>query len=194
MTTTRWTWRLGLLSLAVLGCQDPPQIVPATPPGVELPPPPLPPGSEAQAIGEQKLPPPDVPADTKATAAPTGANPASAPPGSAPTTPSGLKYEVLAPGTGAEAKAGQTVSVHYTGTLTDGTKFDSSRDRGKPFSFTLGAGEVIRGWDEGVAGMKVGERRKLTVPPELGYGARGFPPVIPANATLNFDVELLEVR
>src|SRR5262245_51421959 len=102
-----------------------------------------------------------------------------------------LKVEDLVVGTGAEAVAGKTVSVHYTGTLTDGSKFDSSLDRGKPFGFPLGAGRVIKGWDEGVAGMKVGGKRKLTIPPELGYGARGFPPVIPANATLVFEVELL---
>jgi FKBP-type peptidyl-prolyl cis-trans isomerase len=100
----------------------------------------------------------------------------------------------LVVGTGAEAKPGQKVEVHYTGTLTNGSKFDSSLDRGKPFSFTLGAGQVIKGWDQGVAGMKVGGKRKLTIPADLGYGARGFPPVIPANATLVFEVELLAVR
>jgi FKBP-type peptidyl-prolyl cis-trans isomerase FkpA len=96
-------------------------------------------------------------------------------------------------GTGAEAVSGKQVSVHYTGTLTNGSKFDSSLDRGKPFSFKLGAGAVIRGWDEGVVGMKVGGKRKLTIPPEMAYGARGFPPVIPPNSTLVFEVELLGV-
>lgn len=108
-------------------------------------------------------------------------------------TPSGLEYEDTTPGTGDEAKGGQRVSVHYTGKLTDGKKFDSSRDRNEPFKFTLGAGQVIRGWDEGVAGMKVGGHRKLTIPPELGYGSRGAGGVIPPNATLVFDIELISV-
>jgi FKBP-type peptidyl-prolyl cis-trans isomerase FkpA len=107
------------------------------------------------------------------------------------TTASGLIIEELTVGTGAEAAAGQYVSVHYTGWLTDGTKFDSSKDRGDPFEFPLGAGHVIRGWDEGVQGMKVGGSRKLTIPADLGYGARGAGGVIPPNATLVFEVELL---
>jgi FKBP-type peptidyl-prolyl cis-trans isomerase FkpA len=107
------------------------------------------------------------------------------------TTASGLIIEELKVGTGAEAAAGQHVSVHYTGWLTDGTKFDSSKDRGDPFEFPLGAGHVIRGWDEGVQGMKVGGSRKLTIPADLGYGARGAGGVIPPNATLVFEVELL---
>jgi len=109
-------------------------------------------------------------------------------------TPSGLVIEELVMGNGNSAAAGQRVSVHYTGWLTDGKKFDSSKDRGQPFMFALGRGEVIRGWDEGVSGMKVGGKRKLTIPPELGYGARGAGGVIPPNATLVFEVELLAVR
>ena len=103
-----------------------------------------------------------------------------------------LVIEELKVGDGAEAKAGQNVTVHYVGTLTDGKKFDSSRDRGQGFSFKLGAGQVIKGWDQGVAGMKVGGMRKLTIPPELAYGDRGFPGAIPPKSTLVFEVELLK--
>ena len=109
-------------------------------------------------------------------------------------TDSGLKYDDTVIGDGATAVKGQTVSVHYTGWLTDGEKFDSSKDRNDPFQFQLGAGRVIRGWDEGVQGMKVGGKRKLTIPPSLGYGARGAGGVIPPNATLVFEVELLATR
>ncbi len=108
-------------------------------------------------------------------------------------TDSGLKIEDTVEGSGAEATAGQTVSVHYTGWLENGSKFDSSKDRNDPFNFRLGAGQVIRGWDEGVQGMKVGGTRKLTIPPQLGYGARGAGGVIPPNATLIFEVELLDI-
>lgn len=107
------------------------------------------------------------------------------------TTASGLIIEDLTVGSGDEACAGQEVTVHYTGWLTNGDKFDSSKDRGDPFVFPLGGGRVIRGWDEGVQGMKIGGTRKLTIPPDLGYGARGAGGVIPPNATLVFEVELL---
>jgi peptidylprolyl isomerase len=109
-------------------------------------------------------------------------------------TGSGLQYEELECGDGQEAKRGDTVVVHYTGTLEDGTKFDSSLDRGQPFPFTIGAGQVIQGWEEGIAGMKIGGKRKLTIPPELAYGKAGRPPVIPKSATLIFEVTLVDIQ
>ena len=109
-------------------------------------------------------------------------------------TSSGLQYADLVVGQGRQAHAGETATVHYTGTLVDGTKFDSSKDRNKPFSFRLGAGQVIKGWDEGVEGMKIGGTRKLVIPPQLAYGARGAGSAIPPNATLLFEVELLDLQ
>jgi FKBP-type peptidyl-prolyl cis-trans isomerase len=114
--------------------------------------------------------------------------------GKVQTTKSGLKYEDLKEGKGAEAKKGDTVTVHYTGWLKDGKKFDSSLDRDRPFTFKLGAGRVIKGWDEGVAGMKAGGKRKLIIPPNLAYGDRGAGKVIPPNAELTFEVELLKIE
>jgi peptidylprolyl isomerase len=127
-----------------------------------------------------------------AAAAATSSTPAKK--GNIVTTASGLQYEELAEGSGPSPQAGQAVTVHYVGTLTDGTKFDASTDRGQPFTFTIGRGQVIKGWDEGVMSMKVGGKRRLTIPPDLGYGARGAGGVIPPNATLVFDVELLGVK
>ena len=138
----------------------------------------------ALATGETSTP--------AAPAAPTAAAPAAQE--TTVTTASGLKYEDLQVGDGAEAKSGDRVQVHYTGWLENGTKFDSSVDRGRPFEFPLGAGRVIRGWDEGVAGMKVGGKRKLVIPAALGYGDRGAGGVIPPGATLIFEVELLKVN
>lgn len=110
------------------------------------------------------------------------------------TTTSGLQYIVIEEGTGDKTTKGQKVKVHYTGKLEDGTVFDSSVKRGVPIEFTLGVGQVIKGWDEGIADMKVGEKRQLIIPPDLGYGPNGYPPVIPANSTLIFDTELVEVN
>jgi FKBP-type peptidyl-prolyl cis-trans isomerase len=105
-----------------------------------------------------------------------------------------MKTEKLRPGTGAQAKNGDTVTVHYTGWLTDGTKFDSSVDRNDPFTFVLGTGQVIRGWDDCVAAMRLGDKVRLTIPPELAYGEQGYPGAIPPNATLIFEIELLSVN
>jgi peptidylprolyl isomerase len=134
-----------------------------------------------------------TPAATTTTAAPAPAGGDTfAMPANLQTTPSGLKYAIDQPGSGAQPKSGQTVSVHYTGWLTDGTKFDSSRG-GSPLPFSIDQGQVIKGWDEGIGAMKVGEKRTLVIPPDLGYGAAGSGP-IPPNATLVFKVELVGVR
>ena len=123
------------------------------------------------------------------------AAPGAAPGAAAPQAQGGgLMIEEVKIGDGAVATKGKTVSVHYTGTLTNGTKFDSSLDRGRPIEFVLGTGMVIKGWDQGIDGMKVGGKRKLTIPPELAYGARGMPGAIPPNSTLLFDVELVAVK
>ncbi len=146
------------------------------------------PAASAAAAQPSAAPAPSAkPAET-ATAKPALPNEA------APPSDEKLITKDLVVGKGAEAKTGDTVKVHYVGTLTDGKEFDSSRKPNEPFVFELGAGRVIKGWDQGVAGMKVGGKRKLTVPPSLGYGARGFPPVIPPNSMLIFEVELLEVK
>ena len=133
-----------------------------------------------------------TPSDTAAVEQGAGAD-TFAMPANLETTPSGLQYAIDQPGTGPKPQARQTVTVHYTGWLTDGTKFDSSRDRGEPFAFEIGQGNVIQGWDEGVADMKVGEKRTLVIPSALGYGEQGSGP-IPPNATLVFKVELLGVE
>lgn len=136
-------------------------------------------------------------AETAAQSGATSANATAADiamPADATKTESGLRYAELTPGTGATPAAGQTAVVHYTGWLTDGTKFDSSVDRGEPFEFPLGQGMVIKGWDEGVSTMKVGGKRRLEIPADLGYGANGAGGVIPPDATLIFDVELLDTK
>ena len=174
--------------LALAGCEPPDQIIRASPPGAALPAEDT--GGEAEALGEAgvtgleptaKKPLPDlVPAE------PTEPN-------ATKTTKSGVKYETVKPGTGPTAKAGDRVSIHYTGRLEDGRKFDSSVDRGKPMSVVIGVGDVILGWDEAVPGMKVGEVRTLFVPPNAGYGATGAKGTIPPNANLKFDVELVSI-
>jgi peptidylprolyl isomerase len=155
--------------------------------------------TSASAIAGELTTPPDAVADQTLVAdAAQLTPPATKAPATSPTpdkkalvtTASGLQYTDTMVGTGAAPTQGKTVTVHYTGTLQNGKKFDSSRDRGQPFEFTIGVGQVIKGWDEGVASMKVGGRRQLVIPPDLGYGARGIGP-IPPNSTLLFDVELL---
>ncbi|MGE3818217.1 MAG: FKBP-type peptidyl-prolyl cis-trans isomerase [Isosphaeraceae bacterium] len=193
----KWEWGTGLVllvGLVVSGCGEPPAIVPAAPPGVD-------PriafqkepkeGEAAEALGESA-------GQVAGSAEPkTIPDLEPAPPtakGEVKTTASGVSYETVKEGTGAVAKAGQRVVVHYTGTLEDGKKFDSSRDRGEPSTFSIGVGGVIKGWDEAVPGMKIGEVRKLKIPPNAGYGAQGQPPSIPPNATLLFEIELVDVK
>lgn len=137
--------------------------------------------------------PPAGAAPTAGVASAAPAAPTKIDPSQIKTLPDGLKYADLTPGTGAEATAGKQVQVHYTGWLENGTKFDSSLDRGEPFPLTLGGGQVIKGWDEGLVGMKVGGKRQLIIPPDLGYGAQAQGP-IPANSTLIFEVEMLDVK
>ncbi len=145
---------------------------------------------EAQNVGSSAGATPSTPS-TPSTPAPAAA--ATPTGGKVHKLPSGLQYEDMVVGSGKMAEPGMNVSVHYTGWLTDGTKFDSSLDRNQAFQFQLGAGMVIRGWDEGVKGMRIGGKRKLTIPPDMGYGAAGAGGVIPPNATLVFDVELLAI-
>ena len=150
------------------------------------------PGDEEREIYDTEAPPAEMTADTAAAA--TYAPQLEVDLATFQRTPSGLYLKDLTEGSGAEAVAGSMAVVHYTGWLPDGTEFDSSRGRDEPLGFSVGGGQVIAGWEEGVAGMKVGGRRKLVIPPALGYGAPGYGGVIPPNATLVFDIELLEVQ
>jgi FKBP-type peptidyl-prolyl cis-trans isomerase len=184
------TWALGILGVAIWGC-GPPQIVPTMPPGTEYHRATRE-GDEGEALGEA-----GAHGEIQApTARPGGESASAAPPtkpGEMRTLSNGLQYETLTPGEGPVARTGQVVAVHYVGTLTDGSKFDSSRDRGQSFSFQIGAGSVIPGWEQGVAGMQVGERRKLIIPPDLGYKDQERPK-IPANSTLVFEIELMGIK
>lgn len=189
MSSRNWALVLAVAVVGWCGCK-PPEIVPVAPPGMEYTQTTeIPEDQRAEALGEasarQGSSKPLQDAKVAATATK---------PGEAGELPDGLKYETLKEGTGKVAQVGQQVTVHYVGTLPDGKEFDSSRRSGKPFTFSLGRGDVIKGWDMGVAGMKVGEQRRLMVPADLAYGAEGHPPVIPPNSPLNFDIELLSVK
>jgi FKBP-type peptidyl-prolyl cis-trans isomerase len=186
------SWRvvgLCVLCISLCGCEEPSLIVQTAPPGYEPPPPPPSDKDKAEALGEAAV------KGGSASVKPKVREIALAPPtakGETKTTKSGVKYETLVEGSGREAKPGDTVRVHYTGTLESGKQFDSSRGGKEPFNFVIGAGGVIEGWDEGIAGMHVGERRKLTIPPAAAYGELAKEN-IPPNSTLIFDVELMGV-
>jgi peptidylprolyl isomerase len=180
-------------AVAAWGC-GPPEMVPVMPPGIEvrqITPEKIPEDEAAQALGEARGTTPETVAPPTAAAIepiePTE-------PGQPRRMDSGLIVETLQPGSGPGVKSGQRVTVHYTGTLEDGSVFDSSRDRGDPFTFRLGFGEVIRGWDLGVTGMQIGERRKLIIPSELAYGSRSPSAKIPPDSTLIFDIELIRAQ
>jgi FKBP-type peptidyl-prolyl cis-trans isomerase len=166
------TAALAMLALALAGCQQSSQNAPA---------------DNAPAATSDAA---SVPAETPAAAG----IPQVQMTGEEVTMAGGLKVQDISVGDGAVAEKGMAAKMHYTGWLPDGTKFDSSLDRGTPFPFTIGAGGVIKGWDEGVPGMRVGGKRRLTIPPDMAYGARGYPPVIPPNSTLVFDVELVGLQ
>jgi FKBP-type peptidyl-prolyl cis-trans isomerase FkpA len=189
---TRLFGALAATCLAATGCEEPPPIVTTPMPGQDYRSA-LQPDSEepAQALGEQA----GKNADVNKLRTLPGLEPAPpTAPGEVKTTKSGVKYETLKAGSGAEAKAGQNVTVHYVGKLENGKTFDSSRERGKPTVFPIGVGSVVKGWDEAVPGMKVGELRKMTIPPNAGYGALGKKPEIPPNATLVFEIELVDTK
>jgi FKBP-type peptidyl-prolyl cis-trans isomerase len=181
-----------LVLVMAVGCEEPKDVIPVAPPGFDLVRiPTTPQGDGAQALGETA----SVIAAEKAKAAAPQivANAPPTPLGQPSKADNGLIYETLQEGTGPACKSGDTVDMHYTGTFTDGKKFDSSLDRNAPLSFTLGSAMVIRGWDEGIPGMKVGEKRKLTIPSDLAYGPKGKNP-IPPNTPLVFEVELIKIK
>ncbi len=187
---TRWLVGCASVLIGIAGCHEPKNIVRIAPPGLEVPRTPTGPQTEAQAIGEQGV------ATAQQATVNVGGSGMSSPPtpvGQSTKTASGLEYVTIKDGEGVPAKSGQTVTIHYVGTLENGNKFDSSRDKGKPFETQIGVGAVIPGWDEGVPGMKVGEQRKLIIPPGLAYGNQ-TKKSIPPNSTLIFVVELLGVK
>ncbi len=181
---------MGLASAAILGCEDPGPIVPVAPPGANIPKE-SPDAEPAQAVGEMaaaslKSTTNDVKAIEYTPALPTKI-------GETKTTAHGIVYETLREGTGPELKPGQTLRAHYEGKLKTGEVFDTTKNRKQPQMFTLTAKELIKGWVDALPGMRVGEIRRMTVPPEFGYGKEGRPPVIPPNATLIFEVELIDI-
>jgi FKBP-type peptidyl-prolyl cis-trans isomerase len=184
-----WGWWLLALGFTTWGC-GPPQVVEALLPGQVATRQVLP-GEEAEALGEQAsagaVQPPTAVDASIVSLQPTK-------PGESDRTADNLEWTTVKAGSGEQAAAGKLVRVHYVGTLADGTKFDSSRDRNEAYSFRIGVDQVIRGWHLGVAGMRVGEVRKLVIPPLLAWGAKGFPPQIPPNSTVVFEIELLEVQ
>jgi FKBP-type peptidyl-prolyl cis-trans isomerase FkpA len=180
----------GLVGVTLFGCEDPGEIVPVTPPGAVLPR--QSPDTEAPAAQGEMA----APVSTSSLGAAKGKDYTPATPtakGQTKTTANGVKYETLREGTGPELRLGQTARVHYVGTLADGKEFDSSRSSSEPRVFNIDETQLIKGWAEGMPGMKVGEIRKLIIPPELAYGARGKPPVIPPNSTLTFEIELIDI-
>jgi FKBP-type peptidyl-prolyl cis-trans isomerase FkpA len=179
----------GIIALAFCGCEDPGAIVDTTPPGANIPkesPDPDP----AQAVGEMAAALAKTPNKAelarKYPIAPATAK------GQTKTTKGGVQYETIVEGTGPELQAGQRASIHYEGSLASGSVFDSTRGK-QPRLFQIGVDQLIQGWNEGIPGMKAGEKRKLVIPPELGYGSAGRPPIIPPKATLNFEVELVNI-
>ncbi len=186
---SQWAWVLGIVgTVSLAGCQEPDEIVPSAPPGLEAQRTPPPEKEEPQALGEPAM---QAPVDSSMKKAVTGNIAPPTASGETKTTPSGVSYETLKPGDGPEIKPGQTITVHYKGSLADGKVFENSREKNEPATFKIGAGEMIPGWDEAVPGMRVGETRKLSIPAELAYGANGKPPTIPPNAPLTFEIEVI---
>ncbi len=189
ISRTKGIWAAAQVALALIafGCEPPP-IVPAVAPGVDNRENLMPKESAAEANGEMGMSPGSAVLPGLVPALPTAK-------GETKTTPSGVTYETITEGTGATVKAGQMITVHYIGTLDDGKVFDSSRKKGKAATFSIGTGAVVKGWDEGIPGMKIGEVRKLTIPPVVGYGALGSKTgSIPPNATLHFEVEMIKAE